>query len=73
MYIYTFTLTYNNTDPFLTILWSRITRGNGIWGPMSITATPANAATLRNQATTVGFAFSNITRVPVAPDPEVVP
>lgn len=70
MYLYTFTITYVGNDPFLTALWSRLTRGQGSM-PQQIQLTQAQATTLRTQATAAGFALSNIKRIPVVATEDV--
>ena len=71
MYNYSFTLAYAGNDPFISALWLRITRGTGIQ-TFTFQWTPAQAAAARTSATNAGFNITNITRIPVAPDPEVV-
>lgn len=72
MYTYFFTLTYVGADPFIQALMNLLSRGGTGQLRLNVTLTPAQVQVVRNQATTAGFQFSNITRVPVPPDPEAV-
>jgi hypothetical protein len=72
VYIYTVTISYGGSNAFVLFLWDKITRSSGKW-PITFTSDAASVATLRTAGTNAGFTFSNISRVPVPPAPEVVP
>lgn len=71
MWIYTVTVTYTGSNAFVLFMWPRVTRGTGSWR-VTATLTQAQVAAIRTAGVTAGFAFSDISRVPV-PAPEIVP
>lgn len=72
MYAYTVTIAYGGNNAFVQFLWARITRGGGSW-TIQFVADAAQVQALRTSGTNAGFTFSNISRIPVPPDPEIVP
>lgn len=74
MFLYTATITYVGSNAFVLLLWARMTRGSGTLR-IQITVDQTQIAAVRAAATTAGFTFTNITRMPVVapPVPEIVP
>lgn len=72
MYSYTVTISYGGNNAFVQFIWARITRNVGSW-TIQFVSDAAQVQALRTSGTNAGFVFSNISRVPLPPGPEIVP